>query len=107
MRERWGIAALLSGLAVWAAVTHPWFAPGFAALAGARIVLLLWFPRVRAGHHVFGPGVAFIGLSYVGLAYLVAVQLGTPLTARFWLIFFVGVAILGPVVILAARMFRR
>ena len=106
MKDRWLTAALGAGLA-WAVVRHSWLVPGLASLVAARVVMHIGVARAGGGRHGPGPIVGFIGLSYLGLAYLVAAQIGRPPAARFWLIFFVGVAILGPVVLLAVRTFRR
>jgi hypothetical protein len=50
------------------------------------------------------PPVAFLPLSYFGVAYLVASAVGRPATTAFWLVFWSAVAILAPVVLLAKRL---
>ena len=85
-------------------MTRPWVAPGFAALAVAQALWLVFWVRIPLGRNPAGPILGFLGLSYLGLAYLVAVLVGTPETARFWLVFSSALAILSPVVLLAWRL---
>ena len=96
--------AVFAGLTLWTAVARPWVGPGFAALAGARALSLVFWMRLPLGRDPTGPILGFLGLSYLGLAYLVAVLVGTPETARFWLVFSSALAILSPVVLLAWRL---
>lgn len=50
------------------------------------------------------PIIGFLGLTFVGLAYLAASTVGRPYTTAFWLVFFAVMAIMGPVVLLATRL---
>lgn len=105
MKQRYFIVAVFAALTVWAAVTHPWIAPGFAALAAGQTLLAAIWLRADSGR-ASGLLLGFLTFSYVGLAYLVAVPIGTPATAHFWIVFGAGLAILAPVVLLAQRLLR-
>jgi hypothetical protein len=106
VKRRYLIVVVLAALTVWAAVTHPWIAPGFAALAAGQTVLAAIWLRAGSGRASQALLLGFLALSCLGLAYLLAVQIGTPATAHFWIVFGVGLAILAPVVLLAQRLLR-
>jgi hypothetical protein len=105
VKRRYLIVVVFAALTVWTAVTHPWIAPGFAALAAGQTVLAAIWLRAGSGR-ASALLLGFLALSYVGLAYLLAVLIGTPATAHFWIVFGVGLAILAPVVLLAQRLLR-
>jgi len=106
VKQRYFIVLVFAALTVWAAVTHPWIAPGLAALAAGQTLLAAVWLRAGSGRASPALLLGFIALSYVGLAYLVAALIGTPATAHFWIVFGVGLAILAPVVLLAQRLLR-
>ncbi len=106
MRQRYFIVALLVLLAAWAAVTRPSAAPGLAALATGQAFLVGFWLRARSGRLVPAAVLAFLALSYFGLAYSLALVIGTPGSGRFWIVLGVGLAILAPVVVLARGLFR-
>jgi hypothetical protein len=55
---------------VWSAVTHPWMAPGFAALTGAQALIIAFWVRLGHGHASAKPIVGFMALGYIAFAYL-------------------------------------
>jgi FtsH-binding integral membrane protein len=107
MRGRLFNVVLFGGLAVWVALSHPWVAPGFAALAAGQAMLVVFWRRAEKQRWSPGFVMAFIALQYLGLAYLVAVVVGRPDTARFWLVFGVATAVFVPVGLFARRLFTR
>ena len=106
MNLRYVNLALLGGLAVSTVVTDPWLSPGFVALAVGQALLVAFWRRAGSGRASPGPMLGFLGLSYAGLAYLVAVLVGTPQTTGFWLIFIAALTITSPVVVLARKLLR-
>jgi hypothetical protein len=100
-------AVLLGGLTLWAALIHPRLAPGVAALATAQALLGLFWRRSRAGRVSTAPVVAFLALSYLGLAYLSATVVGTATATRFWVVFAAAAVIFVPVALLARRLMSR
>ena len=61
-------------------------------------------PKLRPAAQASAPLIlAFLGASYLGLAYFVGASVGTPSTTRFWVIFTVAAAIFAPIVFLAWR----
>jgi hypothetical protein len=96
VKQRYLMLVLPIVLTAWAAVTHSWAAPGFATLAIGQASLTVFWRRAHDGRAAPGAVVPFLALSYVGLAYLLALLAGTPEHARFWV-----VVILAPVVVLA------
>ena len=107
MRVRFFSAAALAALAVWSAGAHPWSTPGYASLALAwALIAVFWFRRAHA-RDPRSPVVAFITLSYIGLAYLVSLLVGKPDGLHFWIIFTVALAIVGPIVLVAPKLLPR
>jgi len=106
VRLRYFTVPLLGLLTVWAAVTGSWLAPGLAALATGQALLAVFWLRARSGRPAPGALLGFLALSCCGLAYLIAVLVGTPEATRFWIVFGSTLAILAPVVVLARRLFR-
>lgn len=98
---------LFAGLAVWTGFSHPWVTPAFVALAAGQAMLVVFWLRVRAKRFSFRFVIAFVSLSYVGLAYLVAIVIGHPDAARFWIIFGAASAVFAPVSLLARSLLRR
>lgn len=96
-------ALIFVGLAVWAAIAHPWAAPGFAGIAISRLLLV----ALRAGsvriRHLEAAVVLSLFLSFLGVTYLVSLFVGLPDTGRFWVVFGACTAILFPVVALARQ----
>jgi len=93
---------LFGAVTLWTVVTDRRLAPGFAALAvgqGLLALLVLRRPAVPSARVVL----AFLGASYFGLAYFVAVVVGARNTTQFWVIFVVTAAIFAPVLLLAWR----
>jgi hypothetical protein len=106
MRQRYFLVALLVLVTAWVAATRPWAAPGFAALAAGQAFLAGFWLRARSGRPMPGAVLAFLALSYFGLAYLLALLTGTPESGRFWIVLAVGLSILAPGVVWARRLFR-
>lgn len=94
--------ALFSGCTLWAVLGDARLVPGFAALAAGQGVLVIWWLRPAAQASA-GLIVAFLGASYLGLAYFVGVIVGAPSTTRFWVTFIVIAVIFAPIVFLARR----
>ena len=102
------IAALLGACAVWSVFTHPRLAPALAAFAVAQVAMVIFWMRARAGRPSPELVRAYLGVSYLGLAYLVAAVAGGPSTTRFWIVLVVSFAIFTPVWLLGLRLpFRR
>jgi hypothetical protein len=97
------MAVGFGAIAVWTTAKGSWIAPAFIALAVAQFLLL----RVRLqAHRADASGasvVGYLGLTYLGCAYGLAAFVATPRDWRFWLVFGIEVAILGPVVLMFAR----
>jgi uncharacterized membrane protein len=106
LRGRLFTAALLGGVAVWSVFSYPRLTPGLAALALAQGLLALFWTGATAGRPSPRLISAFVGVSYLGLAYLAAAVVGPPSTTRFWLVFSVEVAIFAPLVLLAGHLMR-
>ena len=101
-------AALLGACAVWSFFTHPRLAPALAAFAVAQAAMAIFWLRARAGRASPELIRAYLGVSYLGLAYLVAAVAGGPSAMRFWIILVVLLAIFAPVWLLGLRLsFRR
>jgi hypothetical protein len=100
-------AALLAAVAVWAALVHPRFAPGLAALAGGQALLASSWRLARTASATPHSVVAFVGLTCLGLTYFVASAVGPPSATRFWVVFAAAAAIFAPVLLLAWRLFAR
>jgi hypothetical protein len=74
----------------------------------AQAVMAIFWSRARAGRPPSELIRAYLGVSYLGLAYLVAAVAGGPSTTRFWIILVVSLAIFAPVWLLGLRLsFRR
>ena len=83
------IAALLGACAVWSLFTHPRLAPALAAFAVAQMAMVIFWMRARAGRPSPELIRAYLGVSYLGLAYLVAAvaaDSGGVMTSRFLLV---------------------
>jgi hypothetical protein len=97
------MAVGFGAVAVWTTAKGSWIAPAFIALAVAEFLLL----RVRLqAHRADASGasvVGYLGLTYLGCGYVLAAFVATPRDWRFWLVFGIEVAILGPVVLMFAR----
>ena len=107
LKPRYVNLALLGGLAVSTVVTDPWLSPGLAGLAVGQALLVVFWLRAASGRASPGLMLGFLGLSYSGLAYLVAVLVGTPQTTGFWLTFLAALTIASPIVLLARQLLRR
>jgi hypothetical protein len=107
MKLRGFIALVLGGLTIWAAITHPWVAPGFAALTETRVLLTLVARRRIVPANAAAVVLAQLSLGYLGVAYLMALVAGLPTTARFWIAFGASVAIFAPIVTVARRFLLR
>ena len=94
--------ALVSGCTLWAVLMDARLAPGFATLAVGQGVLVIWWlrPAAQASARLI---LAFLGASYLGLAYFVGVIVGAPSSTRFWVTFIVAAVIVAPIVFLAWR----
>jgi hypothetical protein len=97
--------ALFGGFTLWTASADVRLTPGLAALTVGQGVLVIWWlqPAAQASALLI---LAFLGASYLGLAYFVGASVGTPSTTRFWVIFTVTAAIFAPIVFLAWRNLR-
>ena len=82
---------------------HPRLAPALAAFAVAQGVIAIFWLRARAGRPSPELIHAYLGVSYLGLVYLVAAVAGGPSTTRFWIILAVSLAIFAPVWLLGRR----
>jgi hypothetical protein len=100
-------AVVFTGLTAWAAVAHWQLVPGLACMALGQTCLLLVMvegSRVRVRMEL---GWSFLGLSYVGLAWLFAALFGAPTSGRFWIVFAAIAVVFSPVVLLARCLFLR
>jgi hypothetical protein len=97
------MAAGFGAAAVWAIAKGSWIAPALIALAVAQVLILR--VRLQAQRALASDAslVGYLGLTYLGCAYGLAVFVATPRDWRFWLVFGMEVVILGPVVLLFAR----
>jgi hypothetical protein len=106
VRQRYFIVLVLVFLTASAGLRQPWAVPGLAALLMGQVFLTAFWLRTRAGRPLPNAVLGFLALSYFGLAYLLALVIGTPGSGRFWIVLGVGLAILAPVVVLARGLFR-
>lgn len=96
--------AIWTGAAIWAAYTHRWMAVGFGLMAmGQACIALFWVTSRQS----WGLVVAFGGLTYVGIAEIVASGVGSPATERFWIILLACCVVFAPILLLARRLGRR
>jgi hypothetical protein len=78
-------------------VSQPRLAPALAAFAVAQGAMAIFWLRAGAGRPSPELIRVYLGVSYFGLAYLVAAVAGGPSTTRFWIILVVSLAIFAPV----------
>jgi len=96
-------AVLFACLTAWMAATHPWIAPGFAALAAGQILLIVGVRREIPARRAVAVLLAWLSLNYVGLVYTISLFAGDPQNARFWAAFAGALVLLSPVFLLAQR----
>jgi hypothetical protein len=94
--------ALIGAFTLWTVLVDVRLTPGFAALTVGQGALVIWWlrPAAQASALLI---LAFLGASYLGLAYCAGAIVGAPSTTRFWVIFILTAAIFAPIVFLAWR----
>ena len=97
------IGLLFGGVAVWMLFRNPWVTPGLACLAASNLAIPIGVLREVEGRAAYRALVLFLGLGYIGLAYLLALIVGRPTTVGFWAVFGTAVVVMGPVLWLFHR----